>query len=80
MEEFLVGIYITSNSDEKSIINKFNYITLVMGFFISRCKLKNKPINLLDLMDCRRVDPQLLWQSYDKPYRTAQSYDEIHDQ
>ena len=49
MEEFLVGIYITSNSNEKSIINKFNYITLVMGFFRSFAAIAPKLWNQLPL-------------------------------
>lgn len=77
MEGLLFGI--TSNANEESTI-KFDYITLVMGYFICSFKLNNKPINLFDLMNCLRVDPQLLWQICDKPYHTVQRYDEIHDQ
>ena len=44
MEELLFGI--TSNLNEQSTTNKFNYITLFMRYFIYSCKLNNKPIDL----------------------------------
>ena len=47
--EILFGI--TSNSNEKGIINKFNYITLFMRYFIHSRKLNNKPIDLLDFVN-----------------------------
>lgn len=49
MEELLFGI--TSNLNEKSTINKFNYITLFMRYFIYSCKLNNKSIDLHDFVD-----------------------------
>ena len=48
IEEILLGI--VSNSNEKSTINKFNYITLLKGYFIHSRKLNNKPIDLLELL------------------------------
>ena len=49
MEELLFGI--TSNLNEKSIANKFNYITLFMHHYIYSCKLNNKPIDLHDFVN-----------------------------
>ena len=49
IEEILFGII--SNSNEKSTINKFNYITLFMRYFIHSRKLNNKPIDLLDFVN-----------------------------
>ena len=49
MEELLFGI--TSNLNEKSITNKFNYITLFMRYYIHSCKLNNKPIDLHDFVN-----------------------------
>ena len=49
MEELL--FWITSNSNEKSTINNFKYITLFMRYFIYSRKLNNKPIDLLDLVN-----------------------------
>ena len=49
MDELLFGI--TSNLNEKSTINKFNYITLFMRYFIYSCKLNNKPIDLHDFVN-----------------------------
>ena len=48
IEEILFGII--SNSNEKSTINKLNYITLFMRYFIHSRKLNNKPIDLLDFV------------------------------
>ena len=49
MKELLFGI--TSNLNEKSTINKFNYITLSMRYFIYSRKLNNKPIDLHDFVN-----------------------------
>ena len=49
IEEILFGII--SNSNEKSTINKFNYIPLFMRYFIHSRKLYNKPIDLLDFVN-----------------------------
>ena len=52
IEEILFGI--NSNSDEKSTINRFNYITLFMRYFIYSRKLNNKPIELLDFVNAEQ--------------------------
>lgn len=50
-EELKFGI--TSNSNEKSTINKLNYwyITLFMCYFICSRKLNSKPIDLQDFVN-----------------------------
>ena len=40
-----------SNSNEKSTLNRFNYITLFMRYFIHSRKLNNKTIDLLDFVN-----------------------------
>ena len=45
--KFYSVLYLT----EKSTINKFNYITLFMRYFIHSRKLNNKPIDLLDFVN-----------------------------
>ena len=50
LEEILFGI-ISTDSNDKSTINKFNYITLFMRYFIHSRKLNNKPIDLLDFVN-----------------------------
>ena len=50
IEEILFGI-ISTDSNEKSTIIKFNYITLFMRYFIHSRKLNNKPIDLLDFVN-----------------------------
>ena len=49
IEEILLGIF--SNSNEKSAINKFNYITLFMRYFIHSRKINNNPIDLLEFVN-----------------------------
>ena len=49
VKKILFGII--SNSNEKSTINKFSYITLFMHYFIHSCKLNNKPSDLLDFVN-----------------------------
>ena len=49
IEEILFGII--SNSNGKSTIHKFNYITLFMHYFIYSRKLNDKPVDLLDFVN-----------------------------
>ena len=44
-----------SNSNEKSIINEFNYITLFMRYFIHSRKLNNKLLDFVNAVQQRNL-------------------------